>query len=376
MDSGRGYWWRWTTALSVGGTVALSAIASASAQDVDARTMAFLHDLASPQVQLPAGTDPAGLAAVRDALRAERLLSEQRVATVDAGVVDQYSRALVLGNRGPQFVPQIGKVRDAVLRRDRGEIEQAIGDLYQAAGRQRPTGEAMTRLVQAVGGAAGSEGPPQSVRRRFEKPGSVVEITEAKRAGLFLVDVTTKDAAGQPARTVMIGEQSSQANARGSDLEQRVVPKTVCTINQAQAAAMRPRLNGDWSDGAGNNWRIEGAGDSITLRSRSSLGSTLNYSGSFRLGRIEARHAIRSASDVEATLPGWVRAGLAGWSPTLYFVVRLDACAGADTLVGTWQSQHVTYSPSFQTISQVHDPYELRLTLKRAAPARGLAALP
>jgi hypothetical protein len=366
---------RWSTLSTAFAVAALSAT-PAPAQDVDARTMAFLHDLASPQAQLPPGTDPAAMEAVRRTLRSERLLTDQRVATVEAGVVDQYARALLLGNRGPQFVEQIGKVRDAVLRRDQNEIEQAIGDLYQAAGRQRPTGEALKRLVAGVGGAAAAEGPAQSVRQRFEKSDHVVEITEARRAGLLIAEVTTKDANGQPVRTVMVGEQSARPNARGNDLEQRVVPKTVCTVNQTQAAAMRPRLNGDWTDGEGKNWRIEGTGDQIVLRSTGGQGSTLTYEGTFRLGRIEGRHAIRNASDVEASLPGWVRSGLARWSPTLYFVVRLDACANAETLSGTWQSQHVTYSPSFQTISKVHDPYELRLTLKRAAPMRGLAALP
>ncbi|MGE0152911.1 MAG: hypothetical protein AB7R90_09855 [Reyranellaceae bacterium] len=363
--------------LLIGGVLglAVAGASSASAEDVDARTLAFLHDVAAPGTRLPAGADPAAVEAARAALRAERLLPAQRVATVDPGIVDQYARALLLGNRGPQFLPQIGKVRDAVLRRDRQEIGTAIGDVYEAAGRQRPTGAALDRLIDGVGGAVASEGPAESVRRRFDKPGHAVEITDARRAGLFTVDVTTRDAAGQATRTVFVGEQSSVPNARGTDLEQRLALRTACTVNAAQAAQMRAGLNGDWVDGAGEAWSVQGEGERIVLR-HAGKRATLEYVGTVRLGRIEARHAIRSPEAMDGSLPGWVRAGLAGWNPTLYFVVRLDACPGEPTLSGTWQSQHVTYSPSFQTISNVHDPYELRLTLQRRASGRGMAALP
>jgi len=358
-------------------TIGCAGIADASAQDVDARTMAFLHDIAGPDAKLPAGVDSDAVAAARNALRAERLLPSQRVATVDPGVVDQYARALLLGSRGPQFVREIGKVRDAVLRRDRGEIGQAVGDLYEAAGRKRPVGQALDKLIDNVGGAASSEGPAESVRRSFDKPDHSIEITDAKRAGLFTVDVTTRDAAGQPTRTVFVGEQASVPNARGSDLEQRMALRTACTVNSEQATAMRASLNGEWVDGAGDTWRLTGDGEQIVLRQNKAAGGVqMDFVGTFRLGRIEARHAIRSPEVISSDLPGWVRAGLARWSPTLYFVVRLDACPGDPSLSGTWQSQHVTYSPTYQSISRVHDPYELRLTLTRATPGRGMAALP
>lgn len=346
------------------------------AQDVDAATIAFIHDLAAPDVALPPGADAAALERARAALRGERLLADQRVSTVEDGVVDHYSRALLLGARGAQFLPEIATVRDAVRRRDRSEIETAIGNLYEAAGRKRPTGDSLSRLVKAVAGAVDAEGPAESVRRRFENGGRSIEVTDARRAGLFTVDVTTTDASGQPTRTVFVGERSSQPNPRGKDLLDRVSPKSVCTIDTAQARAMREGLNGKWSDGSGGSWTVAGEGDRIVLSNVGPGGSSLTYAGSFRLGRIEGRHAIRNAADIEAGLPLWVRSGLAAWDPVLYFVVRLDACPGDDTLVGTWQSQHVTYSPGFQTISRVHDPYELRLTLRRDAPARGLAALP
>ncbi|MGE3906360.1 MAG: hypothetical protein AB7F36_10430 [Reyranellaceae bacterium] len=338
--------------------------------------MAFIHDLAAPDAATPAGADAASVERARAALRGKKLLADQRVSTVETGVVEHYSRALLLGTRGAQFLPEIAAVRDAVRKRDRSGIEAAIGDLYQAAGRKRPTGESMSRLVTAVAGAVDAEGPAESVRRRFDGGGNSIEVADARRAGLFTVDVTTTDSAGQPVRTVFVGERSSRPNPSGKDLQDRVVPKSVCTVDAAQATAMRDGLNGEWSDGSGGRWTVAGEGDRIVLRNVGGDGTTLSYAGSFRLGRIEGRHAIRSAGDIGAELPLWVRSGLAGWNPVLYFVVRLDACPGDDALVGTWQSQHVTYSPSFQTISRVHDPYELRLTLRRDAPARGLAALP
>ena len=356
----------------------LSCIAGPTmASDVDARTMAFIHDVAAGDGAQTGNASAAAVEAAREALRRERLLSAQRVATVEPGVLADYSRALMLGTRGPQFASQIGQVRDAVLRGDRDEIASAIGDVYEAAGRNRPTGAALDRLVAAVGGAASAEGPPESVRRTYESPGQKIEIADARRAGLFTVDVTTEDASGEPVRTVFIGEQDSRPNAQGTDLEQRMALRTICTIDATQAAAMRAELNGEWIDGGGERWTISGDGERISLtRTRSASAPPSRYVGTFRLGRVEARHAIRSSGDLDARLPGWVRAGLAAWSPTLYFVVRLDSCPGRASLDGTWQSQHVTYSPNFQTINRVHDPYELRLTLTRTAPARGLAALP
>lgn len=358
--------------------LALSALApDARAEDVDARTMAFLYDVAAPNSAAPGNADPGALAAAREALRSERLLGSQRVATVDPGVIDQYSRALLLGTRGKQFASQIGRVRDAVLRRDRNEIGQAIGDLYEAAGRKRPSGKPLDKLIKAVGGAASDEGPAESVRRRFDKPDHTIEIADARRAGLFMVDVATKDGNGQPVRTLFVGEQKSMPNARGTDLEQRMTPRMVCTISAAQSDAMRLQLNGVWTDGSGQSWEVSGQGGQIELFNRRARpASDLRFVGTYKMGRIEARHDMVSPDDMAQNLPRWVRVGLVAWTPKVGFVVRLDSCPGAGELTGTWQSQHVTYSPSYQTISRVHDPYELRLTLKRAAPARGIAALP
>ena len=61
----------------------------ARSQDVDAATMAFIHDLAAPGVALPPGADADSLEAARAALKSEKLLSDRRVSTVENGVVDQ-----------------------------------------------------------------------------------------------------------------------------------------------------------------------------------------------------------------------------------------------------------------------------------------------
>ena len=341
----------------------LIAPACARAQDVDARTMAFLYDAATGEARDGSPVDRAALAEMRKALQAEGLLTQQRVATPEPDIVEVYGRALLLGPRARQFLAELAEVRNAAIRRDRVATAAAIERLFAKAGRSKPDAAQMDKYVDAVIGAGGDEGPPETARRRVEKPGRTVEITDAKRAGLLTVEVTERPASGPESRTVVVSERKVRPDAAGRGLEERATPVRACTVTADQAAERRNALNGTWRALGGSTWEISGSGETIVLAERRADGRLLTYNGTYKLGRVQATHPVGHPDDIGKELPAWVRAGLVGKTA---FVVRLDDC-GERTLQGTWESRHVTYSPAFQSISRIHDPYDLSLNLSRGA---------
>ena len=354
---------RWLTV-----AVVLGAAGGAAGQDIDSRTMASIYDaVTSLPPATPAERGP--LADAVAALRDEKLVTSQRVSLVEVDVVGAYGRALMLGSRAKLFILEIADVHNAALRGDRPATAEAIQRLYAKMGRNSPAPDQLQKMVDGVLKVDTAE-PEETVRRRIAKPGRTIDITDARRAGLFTIDVTTTSASGEPQRTVIVSERRSSPTAAGG-LEPRAVPIAVCTVTQSGAAARRAEINGTWGDNKGATWEIAGAGEQIALTERRLDKATLGYGGTYRLGRIEVTHVIAAASDIEPTMPVWVRQALVGRTS---FVVRLDDCGG-NKLDGTWESRHVTYNPNFQTISRIHDPYDLRLTLSRDGEgvARGAA---
>lgn len=341
-----------------------------AAQDVDSRTMALLFDTVAGSPTATPGVDPAAIARANSALQAGRLVAAQRVTTPETNIVDAYARALLLGTRAPQVLPELAEVRNAAVRGDREATASAISRLYTKLGRNQPDAASMGRLVDAVTAAGGSEGPEETARRRFETPGQTIEITDAKGAGLFTVEVTSAAPDGTAQRTVVTAERTVRPNAAGTDLETRAVPIKACTITTADSAKRRPLLNGTWRGADLGEWDVAGAGEAITLTSRRPGEPTMTYTGTYKLGRIQASHQIAAPAEAGGHLPGWVRAGLVG---KVSYVVRLDDCGDA-RLEGTWESRHVTYSPDYEVIRRIHDPYDRPLKLSRRA--RGMAALP
>lgn len=358
-----------SSASAAGAALALLALvvlpADGAAQDIDARTMALIHDAAGGQPPAGSTVDPAALAEARKALRDEKLLTAQRVATQEPDIVDIYGRALLLGPRARQFLPELADVRNAAIRRDREATAAAIARLLAKAGRPRVDDAQMAKFVDAVSGAGEDEGPAETARRRIEKPGRTIEITDAKRAGLFTIDVTETPSGSKAKRTVVVAERTVRPNAAGTGLEERAVPVRVCSVTEAQSSERRAALNGAWSDQNGNAWDVSGSGDSIALVERKAGTPAIVYAGTYRLGRVQATHVVGAPNEI-ADLPDWVRVGLVGRTS---FVVRFDDCRDGK-LTGTWESRHVTYSPALQTIGKIHDPYDLALNLGREAPRR------
>jgi hypothetical protein len=136
-------------------------------------------------------------------------------------------------------------------------------------------------------------------------------------------------------------------------------------VTASSAAASRAALNGDWTGSDGSAWTISGSGEVIQLVETRADGHRLDYQGTIRLGKIDARHAIRQANDIGADLPVEVRSQLAGMG--LFFTLRLESCGSASRLAGLWGSQHVTYGALDLQVSKVHDPYDRQVVLTREA---------
>jgi len=351
---------------------ALAASLPAGAQDIDARTMGLIFDAATGAKPAGSSADQATLDAALAALKAEGLVTPQRVNTNEPDVVEAYGKALLLGPRARQFLPELGEVRNNAMRRDRPATAAAIQRVFTKAGRPAPDTAQMETLLNAVIGAGSEEGPVETARRRVEKPERTIVVTDAKNAGLVTVDVTTTPPGGAPSRTVIVAERTMRPNAAGTGFDQRAVPVRVCTVTPAQATARRAALNGTWSGRDGARWDVAGSGDNITLTETRTGMPPLRYTGTYKLGRIEATHPVAAPNEIGADLPDWVRAGLVGKTA---FVVRFDDC-GDSKLDGTWESRHVTYDPSFQTIKRIHDPYDVPMYLSRAVTGRGVAGLP
>ena len=336
----------------------------AAAEDIDARTMGAVSDLlatVSPD-HPPSGADAAVYAKAVEALRKAGLAGAARPQQPgDTALLKAYGNALLLGPRAPQFAAEIGKVNDAAVSGNRDAVGQAIKSVFKAAGRPEPQGPALEPLIDKAMAVVGGE-PVPTVNRTLDGDGYHIDIADAVAAGKTSVEVTLKDGGdGQPARVVFEGQAETKPKDGGGGLERRVKPLDPCVMSQAQSTQIRAALNGDWTGEDGNAWTIAGAGETITLTEKLASGHPVAYQGSFRLGKIDARHAIADPADMGENLPIKVRKQLAGMG--LFFTLRLETCRDATRLTGRWGSQNVTYSAGDEHVSSVHDPYDVAVTL-------------
>jgi hypothetical protein len=347
--------------------LAPAALAQQSA-DLGAETMAHLSDLLAPysaSVAPPRGADPRVLSGALEALRKEKLLGAPRPATGETDIVERYGRALMLGTRAPEFKSEIAAVRDAVVRGDPAATRESIRQTYTKAGRRAPEGQALDDLVKAVK-STGSDEPPETIHHEIKRLDYDITIEDQRAAGKIRTEVTRRGPDGQPERTEFVGDVVTRPNAAGTSLERAVTPTAPPrTVTQAESTRLRETLNGRWRDQDGATWEVSGAGAEIVLTHLRPVRTTLTYRGRYALARATGTHVFQSPDDMDPDLPDWVRAGLVGMGQS--FRVALTANAAGDRLEGTWSSQHVTYSPSYQTIEKVHDPFDRRLTLTRAA---------
>lgn len=350
----------------------LSPVASRAA-DMTAEQTALLFDLLSPLSggQRPPGRpDSAVLGQALTALKDEGLAGQGgRPNFQEQGILENYGNAMFLGSRAKEFTPDIGRIRDIVSSGNRPALENALTDLWVKAGRTKPDSKALEPVIQSLYGAKGQE-PEETVRHVFDKPGHRIEIIHARAGGLMQVDVTQKDSGGKEiARTSVQGlTETVPAPAPGGeqDLQRRIKLEKVCTSTKKTDKDTVDELNGEWQGTGGKTWNVSHSGNKVTLIEQRPGSPPLTYTGTYNLGKISATHPITAITDMGDELPADVRAQLVGMN--ISFRIALELCADdVETLRGTWSSQHVTYDGMFHQVEKIHDPYDLQLTLTRAA---------
>lgn len=339
--------------------------APAPAADISAGTMAAVSDLLSSATpdRPPAGTDPDTWRKALAALKQEGLAGAARPAQPgNTALLQAYANALLLGPRAREFRDQVGAVHDAVLGGDAAAIGNAIRDLYVAAGRTTPPDTALAGLVGAARDVGGNA-PSETINHAIDRPGYHIEIVDAPAARTTAVAVIVKDGpGGKPARVLFDGTTRTGAGSGGDGLDRRTEPAPPCTMDERTAMDLRDKLNGEWQREGGETITIGGSGTTMTLTGKNRNGRTMKYAGSYRLGKVDLRHAITHPDDIGIELPEALRAELARRG--LYFTLRLETCRNPSRLSGRWGSQHVTYN-NFMQIQRVHDPYDQSYIVSR-----------
>lgn len=365
--------WRnkmWFSRKALHGTVAALALFVAAtpafSADITAEQTALAYDLLNPLTPSapPPGTDPAIFKKAVTIVQEEHLAGQgARPNFTEPGILERYGKALFLGARTKEFAADIGLIRDLVDKGNRPELEEALRKLWVKAGRTSPDAKTLDPVIQSLYGAKGAE-PVETVRHVIDKPDHRVEITHARAGGKMQVDVITKNPDGTDRdRTSFQGVTETTPTPDGRELQRHIKLDQVCTNTPETDAATAERLNGDWTSNTGTKWTIANSGGQITLEEKKPE-RPLTYTGTYRLGKISAAHAITNAADMGEDLPSTIREQLAGMG--ISFRVYLESCANrASRLNGTWSSQHVTYSGMTMSVERIHDPYDLTLNLVR-----------
>lgn len=315
----------------------------AAEADISAEQSALLYDLLSPysdESKAPANIDPEIFARSIAALKAERLIGSDRPHYQKKNILEDYGKALFLGRRSKEFADEIGKIHDLVATGDKTQLEQAISNLWIKAGRKKPDEKALAPVLRSLYGERDAE-PLETVNHVYNKPGHRIEITHARAGGRMQASIVALDDKGEDiARTVITGTIETRPNERGDKLESRIKPEAICTHTPETDKETFKSLKGKWISNSVAAWSISGNADRLILDDESTF--PLRYEGTYRLGRISAKHDITDFRALNNTLPPSVRVQLINRGHT--FRLYLESCnSDAYELRGTWSSQHVTY---------------------------------
>lgn len=364
--------------LGLGLLLALLPTAS-PAKDLSAETLGVIHDLMSPyrgdsRPALGENANPEAVAVALDILRQEKLIDFAAPPSRPSGIAERLGRALAMGQRTAEFLPEIGQIHDALLHQEAELAGQRIGALYQKMGRTPPDKAGLAPLIDAAAKVVGDR-PQETERVTIERPAYTVLVENAKAAGKAMISVLTRNGpGGEPARIEFKGDVRTEPDPNGRDLVTRVTPaNTPETMTSAQALELRARINGNWRDQDDVEYVISGTGNAITVTELRPGKTDRPYLGTFDLGLIRARFAISRPGDIGESLPLKVREQLAGMG--IGFNLVLSASEGGAKLEGTWSSNHVTYG-SDQVVEKVHDPYDLAMILTRGDQSLAEGAAP
>ena len=341
--------------------------------DVSAEMMALTSDVTSPYrtgTRADRDTSSAAITRALAILGKENLLSAGRARTesIDSSaIIEPYGKALALGARVNQFIPEIGTLHDAVANGNESSAKDIIAKIYAKAGRPAPDSAALESTYRSLRNSSGEA--PATERFAIARPDYKVEATWARAANKFAVEVVDESAPGRPTRTMFEGYVVTRPDASGTALELAAQPAAHSqTISSAEANALRGRIDGRWWDGDRRPWDVTGSGPSIQLAETYPDGHQVKYSGTFSLAKISAAHPVDDPADIRDELPMEIKTQLASsYHPP--YRVTLEVRPEGNEMVGTWSSQAVTYSSGFGqfTVEKIHDAFDIPLLLTRTA---------
>src|ERR1041385_7397050 len=337
--------------------------------DMSPEFTAVVHDVLQPY----AGTLPPNTSAstkkAADILKNAHFAGSGRPSTGSTDLIQKYGKALALGTRSAQFVPEIAAIHDAIQSGDTTAARHAILNLIKRAGRTAPDEASLKKIVDDLTQLEPSKGSLERVT--MDDADRTIDIIWNKGNGRVKVDVLDKKGAnGEPVRTTFNGQAKTKSDATGKSLEITGTPDAgkPREVTADKAKSLRDKLNGDWTDQDGHRWVLSGSESSLTA-TKDESGHKVEYKGSYNLARVNAEHIVTDPRDVNESLPEGVKEQLATKFHPPY-KINLDANDEVDRLEGTFVAEHVTYSGMTGEVESVHDPYDrlLVLTRKGATP--------
>lgn len=348
--------------------VAAGALPSTWSADMSTELTGLVHDIlpADASSASPKASTITSTAAVM--LQEDHLMGSGRPTIAPNNLIEQYSKALALGTRGPQFATEIAAIHNAFQGRDPKAVRDAVRTLMQNAGRSAPDNESLDKMVNALQEAEAPSDPAEYAV--ISKPDHSVEITWLKPTGQVKVEViNNKGPDGKATRTVFQGEAVSQPDPSGKGFQTVGKPRRdqLRTVTEESSQALRDKIGGKWKDQSGNLWLVSGGKSTgILLTQYYSNGHKVEYMGDYKLAKISASHTIKDPKDIREDMPESVKQQLATkWQPP--YKLRLDVNDAADRMEGTWISRHVTYSGLSGEVESVsNDDFHQPLILTRA----------
>ena len=347
---------------------AVTALVSAEAADLSPELTALLHDILPPDASSgsPNASTITNTASV--ILQEEHLMGGNRPMIKSNDLIEQYTKAFALGNRGPQFATQMAEVHNALASGNVKLAKEAIRRLWQAAGRAEPDNDTLSQLLEKVGKITNAGDPVERIS--ISKPEHSIEITWDKASGRVKVEVTdNKPPDGKPNRTVFEGQATTRPDASGKGLETVGQPKRdqLREVAEQRSQNLREKIGGMWRDQDGLTWLISGGKSTgISATQYYSSGHKVVYDGDYKLAKISASHTIKDPKDIREGFPETIKQQIATkYQPP--YKIRLDVNDAGDRMEGTWISRHVTYSGLSLEVEEVsRDDFYVPLTLTRA----------
>ncbi len=330
--------------------VGTTAAQSPKPVEIGADTMAGVGEMLAPYRK---PDTPPTVTHALDVLQHQHLLQAPGPHAVD-DPTERLGRALQLGSRTRQFLPELAAVSNAIGSSNDAAARSAIATLWQKAGRAPPSGAAMDKLLQDAR-AARAAAPAPSQHLTLNDPGGKVTIDHSPAAGGTKVAVVADGPDGEKQRTVFHGEQVTRPKADGSGLENVMQSDPPRVVDQTQADAEKANIAGRWTDQEGLAWDLVVNGNEVSATSTSRNGHAMTYASQWSLGELRGKHIVNDPADIGGDLPDDVRMELARtWHPP--FTIELEYQPADGTLRGTWISGQVTYSGMTHNIRIVEDP--------------------